>query len=159
METNDPVRAAEVMAVLEAETRAFYAKDFDAFSACWAPEPHVRRGGWWQRGGIAWLRRGGEVMADLACVTFVQYSPDAGEPDMDMPGLSHETRILERRGGRWVIVYMSDLLVGCHHRAAGERAGSPGSRRHCLTGKPVGPRFRGRTGGASSGLQSGPRSG
>jgi SnoaL-like domain len=142
METNDPVGAAEVMAVLEAETRAFYAKDFDAFSACWAPEPYVRRGGWWERGGIAWLR-GWETMADLArtqfaanpepnaspqavrrenlvvrvgadmaWVTFDQYSPDAGEPDMDMPGLSHETRILERRGGAWVIVYMSYLLVG-----------------------------------------------
>lgn len=142
MDTNDPVAAADIMALLEAETKAFYAKDFAAFAACWAPEAYVRRGGWWERGGIAWLR-GWETMADLArrqfaenpnanpspqgvrrdnlvvrvgadmaWVTFDQYSPDAGEPDMDMPGLSHETRILEKHEGRWVIVYMSYMLVG-----------------------------------------------
>lgn len=142
METNDPAAAAEVMAVLDAETKAFWDKDFDAFARCWGSEAYVRRGGWWQRGGIAWLR-GWDTLADLAqrqfaenpapnpsaqavrrenlsvrvgadmaWVTFDQYAPDAGEAEMDMPGLSHETRILERRDGGWVIVYMSYLLVG-----------------------------------------------
>ena len=48
METNDPAAAADVMAVLDAETKAFW--------------------------------------------------------DRDLPGLSRETRILERRDGGWVIV-------------------------------------------------------
>jgi hypothetical protein len=141
-ETNDPEAAAEVLAVLQAESEAFWRKDFDAFSQCWAAEAYVRRAGWWQRGGITW-RRGWttiadiarqqfganpevnasaqavrrenvtvRVGADMAWVTFDQYAPDAGEADMDMPGLSHETRILEKRGGRWVIVYVGYLLVG-----------------------------------------------
>jgi hypothetical protein len=142
METNDPAGAAEVMAVLEAETRAFWEKDWDAFAACWAPEAWVRRAGWWQRGGITWRRGWDEIAAisrrqfhdnpdpnasaqavrrenllvrvgaDMAWVTFDQYAPDAGEAEMDMPGLSHETRILEKRDGRWVIVYVGYLLVG-----------------------------------------------
>jgi limonene-1,2-epoxide hydrolase len=142
METNDPVRAAEVLAVLEAETRAFWEKDYDAFARCWAPEAYVRRGGWWQRGGVGWRRGWDEIAAitreqfaenpdvnvsakavrrenvvvrvgaDMAWVTFDQHAPDAGEADMDMPGLSHETRILEWRDGCWVIVYVGYLLVG-----------------------------------------------
>jgi SnoaL-like domain len=142
MESNEPAVAAEILAVLEAETRAFWEKDFEAFSQCWAPEAYVRRGGWWQRGGVMW-QRGWDGIADItrqqfadnpdlnasasavqrqnlvvrvgtdmAWVTFDQYAPDAGEAEMDMPGLSHETRILERRNGRWVIVYVSYLLVG-----------------------------------------------
>jgi SnoaL-like domain len=142
MDTNDPVQAIEVMAVLEAETRAFWEKDFDAFSRCWAPEAFVRRGGWWERGGVGWRRGWDEIAAqtrqqfadnpglnasagtvrrenlvvrvgsDMAWITFDQYAPDAGEAEMDMPGLSHETRILEKRDGRWVIVYVGYLLVG-----------------------------------------------
>ena len=142
METNGPVGADAVMAVLEAETRAFWEKNFDAFARCWAPEAYTRRGGWWQRGGIGWHRGWDDIAgltrqqfadnpdanasatavrrknlvvrvgADTAWVTFDQYAPDAGETDMDMPGPSHETRILEKRDGRWVIGYVSYLLVG-----------------------------------------------
>jgi hypothetical protein len=31
---------------------------------------------------------------------------------MDMPGLSHETRILEKHNGLWKLVYVGWLLVG-----------------------------------------------
>jgi hypothetical protein len=142
MDSNDPTEAAEILAVIEAEARAFWEKDFDALAACWAPEAHARHVGWWQRGGVAWRRGWDEIAArmrhhfaqnpdpnasayevrrenlvirvgtDMAWATFDQYAPDTGEVDMDMPGLSHETRILERHGGRWVIVYVGYLLVG-----------------------------------------------
>jgi SnoaL-like domain len=142
METNDPEAAAEILAVLEAEARAFWEKDFDAFARCWANEPYALRSGWWARGGVAcqqgWdaiaavmqahfaanpdpnasaqeVRRKNLVVrvgADMAWVTFDQYGPDTGEVDMDMPGLSHETRVLERREGRWVLVHVGYLLVG-----------------------------------------------
>lgn len=48
----------------------------------------------------------------MAWVTFDQYGEDTGEPDMDMPGLSHETRILEKHDGAWKIVYVCWLLRG-----------------------------------------------
>ncbi len=142
MDSNDPDAAAAILAVLDAESQAFWNKDFDAFARCWAPEAYIRRAGWWQRGGITWRRGWTEIAGvterqfaanpdinpsaqhlrrenlvvrvgtDMAWVTFDQFAPDAGEADMDMPGLSHETRILEKHEGRWVIVYMGYLLVG-----------------------------------------------
>jgi hypothetical protein len=142
MDTNDPEAASEILAVLEAEARAFWEKDLEAFARCWAPEAYVRRGGWWQRGGVAWQRGWDEIAermrhhfaanpdvnataekvrrenlvvrvgADMAWVTFDQHGIDTGEAEMDIPGLSHETRILERRGGRWVIVHVGYVLVG-----------------------------------------------
>jgi hypothetical protein len=48
----------------------------------------------------------------MAWVTFDQYGADTGEPDMDMPGLSHETRILEKHDGQWKLVYVGWLLAG-----------------------------------------------
>jgi hypothetical protein len=140
LERGDVGRLPVEVQVLEAETRAFWEKDFEAFAACWVDADYVRRAGWWARGGITWRRGWAEmaertraqfaenpeannsatevrrenlvvrVGADIAWVTFDQYAPDAGEPDMDMPGLSHETRILERHGGRWKLAYMSYLL-------------------------------------------------
>ena len=99
------------------------------------------RAGWWKRGGVTWrqgwediserikqqfaanpasnpsaekVRRENiniRVGTDMAWVTFDQYAPDAQEPDMDMPGLSHETRILEKHDGCWKLVYLGYLLT------------------------------------------------
>ncbi len=141
MQTNDAEAAEAILAVIDAESRAFWDKDLDAIAGCWAHEPWIMRAGWWQRGGITWrqgwadaatrfaehfanhpepnptmaaltrenivVRVGGE----MAWVTFDQVGVDTGEPDMDMPGVSHETRILERREGAWKLVYMSYLLT------------------------------------------------
>ncbi len=131
-----------VMQVIEAETNAFWMKDFDAWAACWLHTPQARRMGWWARGGISYsgnwddisnrtyeviqqnptpnpesakVRRENvniRVSEQMAWVTFDQYGADTGEPDMDMPGLSIETRILEKHDGVWKIVYVSWLLAG-----------------------------------------------
>ena len=141
METNDPEAAAEIMAVIEAETRAFWEKDFDGVAAAWVQEDWTRRSGWWARGGITWRRGWDEiggrmrrmidespdpsdvaqavrredvfvrVVGDMAWVTFSQVAPEGDDPDMDMPGVSHETRILERRDGNWRIAYHNYLLA------------------------------------------------
>lgn len=130
---------AAVMAVIEAETVAFYSKDFAALARCSVNAPYTRRLGWWSRGGITdrtgWdeiarrikpqmednpaanataelVRRENIVIrvgADMAWVTFDQYAPSTGEPDMDMPGLSRETRILEKHDGQWRIAYVGYL--------------------------------------------------
>lgn len=52
------------------------------------------------------------IYKDLACMTFDQYGEDTGDPTMDMPGLSRETRILEKHDGKWKIVYVGWLLEG-----------------------------------------------
>ncbi|MBW4439068.1 MAG: nuclear transport factor 2 family protein [Pleurocapsa minor GSE-CHR-MK-17-07R] len=139
---SDELAGQAVMAVIEAETTAFWMKDYAAWSACWLHAPVVRMMGWWARGGItatygwddlsATMRRVMQanpvpnpasarvrrehvnirVSEHMAWVTFDQYGADTGEPDMDMPGLSHETRVLERHDGAWKIVYAGWLLVG-----------------------------------------------
>jgi hypothetical protein len=131
-----------VMRVIETETNAFWHKDFEAWANCWLHAPHVRMMGWWARGGISvvegWeahsskikrlmdanptpnpeaakVRRENvniRVSDQMAWVTFDQYGADTGEHDMDMPGLSRETRILEKQDRDWKIVYAAWLLEG-----------------------------------------------
>lgn len=126
--------------VIIAETEAFWDKDFNALSNQWAHGDYVRIVGWWQRGGITvmkgWsvigermetlikenpeknrqqVRRDNmniRVSGNMAWVTFEQYGTDTGETAMDMPGLSYETRILEKQSGHWKIVYAGWLLDG-----------------------------------------------
>jgi hypothetical protein len=45
-------------------------------------------------------------------VTFDQYGTDIGESLLDIPGLSHETRFLEKQDGQWKIVYLGRLQQG-----------------------------------------------
>lgn len=124
-----------VLAALLRETEAFFAKDYETMSRSWAHEAYVRRLGWWTRGGVVdrwgWDEIGGRmrrmmqdypdrnlsaerfryenmvirVSGDLAFATFDQYAPDTGEPDFDMPGLSRESRVLERIDGEWRIIH------------------------------------------------------
>jgi len=131
-----------VMAVITAETTAFWMKDYAAWADCWLQTPAIRMVGWWARGGIRItegcdaLRSGVRSLMDsnptpqpraaqvrreninirvsdqMAWVTFDQYGADTGEPDMDMPGLSHETRILEKHDGLWKLAYVGWLLAG-----------------------------------------------
>lgn len=142
MTSAEGTAADAVMRVIEAETEAFWNKDYAAWEACWLHTPGVRILGWWARGGIrvtegwdalsdmirslmqanpepnpsaALVRRENinlHVSGSMAWVTFDQHSADTGEPDMDMPGVSHETRILERHDDGWKIVYAGWLLEG-----------------------------------------------
>lgn len=126
--------------VIIAETEAFWNKDFEQLSNCWVQEDYVRVMGWWQDGGVTvrkgWSVIGGRmeqlmldhpeknnqqvtrenfnirVRGDMAWVTFEQYGKDTGEKAMDMPGLSYETRILEKHNGTWKIAYAGWLLDG-----------------------------------------------
>lgn len=138
--SNEPGEATAVMNVIAAESTAYWDKDFAAWAACWAQTATIRRMGWWAHGGInlvegwdalsarvkesmnanptpnptaAQVRRENvnlRVTEDMAWVTFDQYGPDTGEQAMDMPGISRETRILEKHDGSWKIVYVCWLL-------------------------------------------------
>lgn len=131
-----------IMQVIEDESTAFWNKDFDAYDACWVQESYVRTMGWWQDGGVTviegWeahatsirklmadnpepnptstqVRRENinlRVFKDVAWLTFDQFGEDTGDKRMDMPGLSRETRILEKHNGKWKIAYVGWLLVG-----------------------------------------------
>ena len=52
------------------------------------------------------------IYADVAWVTFEQHGISTGEPHFDMPGLSYETRILEKHNGQWRVAYLGYLLAG-----------------------------------------------
>lgn len=129
-----------ILAVIRGETMSFYHKDFNAFENSWAHGDYVRIMGWWKDGGVTvrkgWDEIGGRMkkkMADdpdpiaqvpridnvnmrisgnMAWVTFDQYGEDTGSQAFDMPGLSRETRILEKQNGQWKIVYVGWLLQG-----------------------------------------------
>jgi hypothetical protein len=126
--------------VIIEETEAFWDKDFKRFSDYWVKEEYIRVVGWWEHGGVT-VRKGWSVIGErteklmkdnpeknhqqvtrenfnirisenMAWVTFEQFGTDTGEKAMDMPGLSYETRILEKHDGQWKIAYIGWLLDG-----------------------------------------------
>ena len=131
-----------IMQVIADESAAFWHKDFDAWAQCWLQATYIRMVGWWARGGITviagWealservrttmaanpepnptalqVRRENinlRIAGKMAWVTFDQYGQDTGDLQMDMPGLSRETRILEKHQDEWKIVYVGWLLEG-----------------------------------------------
>src|SRR5262245_48884910 len=135
MAENDSGEAGAIMKVIEEENAAFFNKAFDAFARCWVNASCIRRLGWWTRGGVSdrkgWedLARGTveqmrenpapnrtatetryenvtvRIGEDMAWVSFDQYGPDTGEPDMDIPGISREARVLEKHNGEWKIAF------------------------------------------------------
>lgn len=129
-----------IMQLIERESQAFWDKDFQAYADCWAHEDYIRTMGWWAAGGITviqgWNERGSRTKKfmdeypeinpqnpvrkninirlgkDMAWITFDQYGKDTNDPTFDMPGLSRETRIMEKISGQWKIVYVGWLLQG-----------------------------------------------
>lgn len=141
-EANTASQIDQVLAIITAESAAFWNKDFEAWASCWAHVPYTRTMGWWAAGGVrvvegwdaqsAAIRSAMEVSPEpnptashvrrenlnvqiresVAWVTFDQYGEDTGDAVMDMAGRSRETRILERHDGEWKIVYAGWLLEG-----------------------------------------------
>ncbi len=137
-----------ILRLIEDETAAFWNKDWEAFEKCWVHEPYLRRVGWWSLGGVTYregweefarlvqarfrdnpepnrsaveVRRENfniRVGTDMAWVTYDQYAPDTGEPDMDMPGLSRETLFLEKHDGAWRFAYSCYLFRSVHQESA-----------------------------------------
>jgi hypothetical protein len=133
---------AAIMRVIAGESAAFWNKDYEAWARHWVHSPTIRLMGWWPAGGVAvvegWAALSTQIQGlmaanptpnptatnvrrerinlrlrgDTAWVTFDQYGSDTGDARMDMPGLSRETRILERHAGEWKIVYVCWLLEG-----------------------------------------------
>ncbi|MEQ9168178.1 MAG: nuclear transport factor 2 family protein [Fulvivirga sp.] len=128
--------------LIEKESKAFWDKDFEKYSECYAHEDYIRTIGWWQGGGIVVVEGWNErsiraqqlmnlssepnknaiqvnrknvnlrIFDDVAWLTFDQHGVDTNDPLMDMPGLSRETRIFEKHNGEWKLVYVGWLLEG-----------------------------------------------
>jgi DNA-binding CsgD family transcriptional regulator len=137
-----------ILQLIEVETEAFFNKDWPAFERCWVHEPYLRRVGWWSLGGITYregwddfarlvqarfrenpepnrsaleVRRENiniRVGVDMAWVTYDQYAPDTGDAETDMPGLSRETRIVEKHDGAWRFAFSCYLHRSVHQVSA-----------------------------------------
>ena len=51
-------------------------------------------------------------------MSYDQFGPDTGDSLMDMPGLSRETKILEKHGDEWKLVYLCYLHHTMHQLSA-----------------------------------------
>ena len=134
--------SAQIMATIVGETAAFYNKDFNAWASEWVHAPYVRVVGWWPKGSVTvregWDVVSGEVRqlmkespnpnptatqvrreninmqirGNVAWLTWDEYGLNTGDSNMDMPGLTRSTRVLEKHGGKWRIAYVGWLLQG-----------------------------------------------
>lgn len=133
---------AAILLVIERQAAAFWAKDYQRWADTWVHAPYIRRLGWSEAGGVSSVegwetiaarikkimadnpkpnatpaklvreRLNFRIYADVAWVTFEQHGVSTGEPGFDMPGLSYETRILEKHNGKWKVAYLGYLLAG-----------------------------------------------
>lgn len=129
------VEKQKIIALIRAESSAYFHKDFEGVARAYLHEPYVTRWGWWSMGGIV-VRQGWDIIgprlletlrqnpepgssaktfvhenfnirvgADMAWVTFDQYASDDGQPAVDMPGLTREMRVLEKHDGEWKFAF------------------------------------------------------
>ena len=127
-----------ILKVIEDESSAFWNNESAKLSSYWLHAPYVRTIGKWKNDSVSmnngWTDRvklvrkrnlenpapnqqnifrdkiNIRVLKNAAWVTFDQYRVDSGEPNIDLPNLSHETRFLEKHNGKWKIVYAGWLL-------------------------------------------------
>ena len=127
---------AAIIAVLDEETKAYLAKDFDRWAACWVKSDRTTSISSGAQGLLVY-QGWDEVSAavrqemqdqpeplldvisekrdyqitqdvDVAWVTHTTLCSAAGPVDFDEPNI-FETRVVERINGRWLISYMSVL--------------------------------------------------
>lgn len=138
MTTSDEDEAAAIMAVIEAETAAFFAKEYDGWAALWVHSPHAIRCASFADGGVfkveGWndvgammkrsmaqspepnrsapdVRRENvrmEIATDMAWVMLDQIAPVTGDT-FDMPARQFEMRVLRKLDGQWRLLSLACL--------------------------------------------------
>jgi DNA-binding CsgD family transcriptional regulator len=132
------------MQVIERESAAYLARDFEAWARCWAHGPHVRRWGFFEPRGtyvsegwagdrmkqfmaahpvasLAEYRRESinlRVGKDMAWVTFDQYTSGGSGPGIDVAEATYEMRLLEKDSEGWKIAYMCIFQRSFDHIAS-----------------------------------------
>jgi len=127
---------AAIMKVVQEETTAFWNKDYKALARHWVHAGYVQHHHRSPVGGIIVLKGWGPISKaikqyieqntntnprankakrkkvslrvgkDIAWISYEQHEIDSGEPGMDKPALSRETKILEKHDGKWKIVFV-----------------------------------------------------
>ena len=127
---------AAIIAVIERETAAYFAKDYQAWAACWIQSEQALLRNWAAHTGLGivsgwnaistmfaaamlafpepmtgavtrdWDRF--EIGGDLAWVTFDQHTPPSDDP-FEVSGVQHEMRILQCRAGEWKLLCVATL--------------------------------------------------
>jgi DNA-binding CsgD family transcriptional regulator len=143
MRANLEAEREAILRVIEAESAAYLAKDYEAWAKCWVQTAYVhrwvsttRRGvnvwdGWERQGrpmrlfmeeypipSTARYRREGmsiHVGADMAWATFDQFTSGGSGPEVDVPELNHELRILEKHPDGWKIACVCSLQKSLDH--------------------------------------------
>jgi DNA-binding CsgD family transcriptional regulator len=140
-ESSDKAKRA-VMEVIETESLAYLARDYDTWAHCWLHAPNVRRwvaspkgiaawGGWEQHGermknfmaahpapSAAIYRREDlniRVGKDVAWVTFDQYATGSAGPSFDLPQATNEMRIMEKDAEGWKIACICSFHRSVEH--------------------------------------------
>lgn len=147
MKTSTEADRKAVLDVIENECAAYLAKDFATWASCWSHAPDVHRwvstthrgvGIWdgWERQGPPMKRYMVEnplpstvryrhetmrihVGADMAWATFDQHAEGGAGPEIDMPALNHELRILQKHADGWKIVCICSFQRSPDQIAAG----------------------------------------
>ena len=138
-DTADDDRQA-IMKLIEDESASYWNRQYDAWAQCWVQTPYIRKSGWWTGGGITYragwqqisqrmkdqiglpapgrpagIRRENinlRIGQDMAWMTYDEHWPQTGT---DTPGLSRETRVLEKHGGQWKIAFSGILYHTLEH--------------------------------------------
>ena len=134
---DDPEREA-IIALIEAETLAFFSRDFEGWARCWVHSPGARRLGMLPGGHLDYHESWDASSAVVARIMadFPEANPEAAlgmrrenlnirigadmawvsfdqyGPDtgdmFDAIGLSHQIRVLEKHSGEWKIAFAGD---------------------------------------------------
>jgi DNA-binding CsgD family transcriptional regulator len=144
-ESEDAARRA-VMHVIETESAAYLARDYETWARCYVHAPHVRRLGFASLGGI-FAREGWEeygqrmkrfmaanptpstaeyrrealnvrVGKDMAWVTFDQIASAGSGPERDLPEATHEVWVMEKDAECWKIACICVLARSLDHLAS-----------------------------------------
>jgi DNA-binding CsgD family transcriptional regulator len=135
-----------IMQVIETESAAYLARDYETWARCWVQAPYVRRwvsttrrgvnvwDGWEEQGppmknfmaahpvpSTAEYRRETlnlRVGKDMAWATFDQHASGASGPEIDLPEMNYEMRILEKHADGWKIACICSFQRSLDHIAS-----------------------------------------
>jgi DNA-binding CsgD family transcriptional regulator len=131
-----------VMHVIETESAAYLARDYEGWARCWVHEPHLQRWVSGGRGHAAWAgweqhaKRMKSFMAahpepsaaeyrreelnirvgkEIAWVSFLQFAPGSSGAFVDLPEATNEMRVLEMDAEGWKIAYLCSFHRSVEH--------------------------------------------
>lgn len=137
--TDQSADEAEILELIHRNRIAIWTQNYELYESCFVHAPYMTRWGWWKPGGTFIRNGWDEISArvreqfkdpafnlpthayetkvenlmvrfgtDMAWATFDQIYPDHYDGHAG-PGLTHEFRVFERHGGKWLIAFLGFL--------------------------------------------------